>query len=204
MVVSMVLVSAGRHWGLQWRFCTMVQWMATQYMGRFSNFRMAQWDIPANTCQGTCRDSGTWLGWRIKRGPPSGTRQKWYCTPQCSSSTKGGAILSSYWPSSSFEVVANQVFCGSCGYIPHVCRNRQWSMHRNAAQIPGFTKSLCIRNHSHSGRDRLKSYSTKPCSNNSEVLGIEWAVAGICISYPTRGKQSTRYMVTKYGTWWLW
>jgi len=44
--------------------------------------------------------------------------------PWCTSS-EGSAILSCSWPNSSFEVVANQVFCGSCGYIPHVCRNGQ-------------------------------------------------------------------------------
>jgi hypothetical protein len=38
---------------------------------------------------------------------------------------KGSVILSSSWPSSSFEVVAHKVYCGSSGYFLHVCRNGQ-------------------------------------------------------------------------------
>jgi len=40
-------------------------------------------------------------------------------------------------------------------------------------EFHGFTKSLCIHNHTQCGRDRPKSYSCKSCSNNSEILGIE-------------------------------
>jgi len=46
-------------------------------------------------------------------------------TPLWTSSTKPDAILTSSWPSLSFEVVANEVFCRSCGYIPLVCRHGQ-------------------------------------------------------------------------------
>jgi len=101
-------------------------------------------------------------------------------------------------------VVANHVFCRSCGYIPCVCRHEQWWMHRYVAQIPGFTKSLCIHNHTQSGWDRPKSYSSKPCGNNSEVIGIDWAAVGICQSCPARSKQSTAHMVPEYWSWWIW
>jgi len=171
MVASMFSVSVGRHGGLQWHFCRIVQWMATQHLGGFSDFPMAERDIAANASQWTCGVSVTWRRRCIRRDAPS-RRENWKCSPQCTPSTKGVAILSFSWPSSSFEVVANQVFCGSCGYIPHVCRNVQWWKHRNATQIPELTKSLCIHNHTQSRRDRPKSYSSKPCSNKSEVLGI--------------------------------
>jgi len=177
--------------------------MATRYLGGISNLPMAEGQILANACQGTCRVSWTWPRRRIKQDSAS-RREKQKCTAQCTSSTKVSPILSSFWPSSSFEVVANEVFCGWCGYIPHVCRNEQWWTHRNAAQIPGFTKSLYIHNHTHSGRDRPKSYSCKSCSNNSEILGIEWAAAGICTSCTARAKMSPTHMVTDYRSRWLW
>ena len=202
MAAGMFLVSFGRHRGTQWHFWTIVPWMATRYLGGFSHFPMAERDSSANACQRTCIVSRTWPGWWIKRGAPSGTRLKWKCTPRCTS-TKGGAILSSFWPSLSFEAVANRVFCGSCGYITHICRNGQWWTHRNAAQILGFTKSLCICNYTQSRRDWPKSYSSKPCSNNSEVLGIEWAVAGIWTSCLARANPSSTPMITEYRSRWL-
>ena len=76
-------------------------------------------------------------------------------------------------------------------------------MHRNAAQIPGFTKSLSIHNHTQSGHDRPKSYSCKSSSNNAEILGIESAAAGMCMSSPAREKLSTTNMITEYRSWWL-
>ena len=60
--------------GLQRRVWTMVQWMATRYLGGFFNFRMAEGDISTNACQRTCGVSRTWRGRQIKRGPPFGTR----------------------------------------------------------------------------------------------------------------------------------
>jgi len=204
MAASMFLVSAGRHLGSQWHFWSMVQGMDTQYMGGFSNYPMAERDLSANACQWTCGVSRTWPRRHIKRGTPFGTRQIWNCPSWSTSSTKGGAIMFSSWPSWSFEVVSNQVFCGSCGYIPHVCWYGQRWTHRNAAQIPGFTKSLCICNYTLSGWNRPKSSSSKPCRDNSEGLSIEWAAAGNCTSYPARATQSTIYMVTEYVSWWQW
>jgi len=203
MAAGMSLVSFGRHRGSQPRFWTMVRWMATPYLGGFSNFPMAGRDIAADTCQTTSGVSRTWPGCWLQRGGPPRKIPKWKCAPQCTF-TQSGAILSSSWPSLSFELMANQVFCRSCGYIPHVCKNGQWWMLSNAAQIPGFTKSLCICNYTQSGRDRPKSYSSNRCSNISEVQGIEWAAAGIYTSCPARAKPSTTHMVTEYGPWWLW
>jgi len=96
--------------------------------------------------------------------------------------------LFSFWWSSPFEVVAKQLFCSSCGYVPHVCRNGEWWINWNAAQIPQFTKSCCSLNYTQSGWDWSISYYCKLCSNNSEVLDIEWAAAGIYIGCPDRGK----------------
>jgi len=204
MAASMFLVTAGRHWRWQPRFWTMVQWVATPYLSGLCNVPMAEKFICDKACQRTCGVSRTWPRCPIYRGPPSRTQETWKSSALCTSSPKSGAILSSSSPSSLFEVVANQVFCGSCGYIPHVCRNGQWWMHRNAAQIAGFTKSLGSCNHTQSGRDRPKSYCSKQCSYNSEVLGVKWAAEDICMSYLARAKQSSMYMVTKYGSWWLW
>jgi len=36
-----------------------------------------------------------------------------------------------------------------------------------------FAKSLCIRNYTQSRQARPKSHSSKPCGNNSEVLGVD-------------------------------
>jgi len=155
---------------------------ATWYPGGFANLPIAQRTVSANACQRTCGVSRTWPWQRIKTGAQSGTRQKWRCTPRCTSSSQGGAFLSSSWPCSLFEVVANQEFCGPCGYVPHVCRNGQWWTNRNAAYIPGFTKSLCICNNTQSRWDGPKSYCSDPCCYNSDDLGIEWATAGICTS----------------------
>jgi len=204
MAASMSLVGVGRHSGLQQSFWTMVQWMATRYLGQFTNHLMDETDIAFNASQRTWGVSHTWQWWRIEIGAPSHTRQQWKCTPWCTSSANGRAIFASSWPSSSFEVVANKLLRGSCAYIPQGWRNGKWWTHRNAAQIPGFTISLCICNDTQSGRDRPKSYSCKPCSNYSEVLGIEWAAAGISTSCPARAKQSTTHMDTDYGSWWLW
>jgi len=91
----------------------------------------------------------------------------------CTSSTNGSAMLSSSWPSSSIQAVANQVFCWSFGYIPHVCRNGQWWPLRNAAQIRWLMKSLCIHNHTQPGWEHPTSYNCNPCSNNSELSVLD-------------------------------
>jgi len=123
MATYMFFICVGRPGGSQRRFWTMVRWMGTRYLGRFANFPIAERDIPANACQRTCRVSRTWRRKPIKRGAPSGVKETPKCSPQCTPSTKSSAILSSAWPDSSIEVVANEVFSGSCGYILHVCRN---------------------------------------------------------------------------------
>ena len=202
MAASRFLISVGRNQGSQRCFGTMARWMNTRYLVGISHLPMAERDLFANACQGTCIVSRTWARWRIKRDAAS-IREKQKCTTQCTSSTKGSAILSSSWASSWFEVVANNVLSGWCGYIPHEWRNGQWWMHRNAAQMPGFTKSLCIHNRTLSGWDRPKSYSCKSCSSNSEILGVEWAAAGICTSCTARAKPSTTHMVAEYRSWWL-
>jgi len=178
------------------------QWQAEWPLDK-SDCSIAERDIAANACQGTCGVSQPWPRQCIKRDSPS-RREKWKCTAQCTSSTKGSAILSSSWRSLSSEVVANKVFDVSCGYIPHVCWNGQWWMHRNAAHIPGFTKSLCINNHTQSGCNSPRCYSCRLCSNNSEILGIEWTVGDICTSCLARAKPSTSQMVGEYGSRWVW
>ena len=165
---------------------------------------MAESDISAIVCQEAYEVSRTWQRCRIKRGASAGTSETWKCSPLCTSSTTWGAILSSSWPSSSFEVVIHKVFWGSCGYIPPVCRNGQWWTVRNTGQIAGLMQSLCICNDPESGQDQPICYCSKPCSNNSEVLGIELAVAGICMSFPVWAKQITTHMVTEKRFWWLW
>jgi len=152
----------------------------------------------------TCCVPRAWRRWRIKRGAPSRTTETWNCSPQCTSSTNGSSILSSSWPSLSFDVGANQVFCRVCGYIPHVCRNRQWWTYSNAAQFAGFTISISIGNYTHSGQDQPKSNNCKPCSNNSEVRGIERAAAGICTSSLVWAQLCTVHIVSEYGSCWLW
>jgi len=151
LAACMFLVRAGRHQGSQPHFCIMVWWIATRYLSGFSNCLTAEWYNSATACQATGGVSQTWPGRRIKRGASFGRRQKWKFTPRCTFSTEDVANLCSSSASWWFEVVANQVFCRSCGYIPHVCRNEQWWRHRNAAQIPVFTKSICIHNHSQNG-----------------------------------------------------
>jgi hypothetical protein len=112
--------------------------------------------------------------------------------------------LTSSGRSSSFELVTNLVFGWSFGYISYVCRNGQWLMHRNAAQITGFTTPLCGRNHTQSGWNRPKSYCSKPCSVNSEDLGVEWAAEDICTSHLAMAKERSIYMVTKCRSSCLW
>jgi len=103
----MFLVCVWRHRGSHRCVWTRAHWMATQYLGGISDLPMAERDILANAYQGTCRVSRTWPRWRLNRDAPS-RRETWKCTAQCTSSTEGIAILSSCWPSSSFEVVANE------------------------------------------------------------------------------------------------
>jgi len=89
------------------------------------------------------------------------------------------------------------------GYWRHVFRNGQQWPPRNAAEIPRFAQCLCVCNYTKSGFDRPQSQRCKPCSNNSEVLGIEWAVAEIWTSYPTGAKLCSTHMAVEYWTQWL-
>jgi len=161
----------------------MVRWMPTRFFGGFFDCLMAERHIAAHAYQRTCGASQNWWTQPNQRGTSSITREKWKCTPPCTSSTICHAILSTARPSLPFEVVANHVFCGSCGYIPHVCCNQQYWTPRKATQIPGFKKPLCIRHYTHSRWDRPKSFRCTLYSSNYEVLGIEWAVAGIYMSH---------------------
>jgi len=204
MAAWMFFVSVGRQGGTQRHFWTMAWSMATSYFGGIFDFPMTESDLSADTCQRPCRVSHNWQRRWVKRGTPSGWRDTWKCSPQCTCCSKSGAIVSSSWPSSSFEVVVNKVFCGSCGHIPPVSRDGQWWTDRNGAHFPGFIQFLCICNGTQSGQYRPKSYCSKPCGNNSKVVGIQWAVAGICTSCSVRAKQSTTHMVIEYRSWWLW
>jgi hypothetical protein len=96
------------------------------------------------------------------------------------------ATLSCSWASLLFPVMANRVCCRPWWYIPYVCRKEQWWMHRQAAEIQRCMKSLCIYNHSQRWRDLPLSYWWDPYMNDSDIVDIEWAVAGIGISCPTR------------------
>jgi len=205
MAAAMVFGSVGRHKESQWHFRTIVWWvLATWYLGRFSECPIAGRDIAANACERTRGISQTRPRCHIKRGASSETREKRKFAPHYTPFTLGNAILFSAWPSSSFEPVANWVFCGSCGYIPHVCRTGKRWTHRDAAQFPGLKKSLCVCNYTQSGSDRPNSYSSKPCSKTSEVLGCEWAASGMCMSCPARAIHGSPKLVTCYGSWWLW
>jgi hypothetical protein len=111
-------------------------------------------------------------------------------------------MLSALQPSLSFEIVANWVFGGFCGYIPHIYSNGQWCIDRNEAKNPGFTQSHRMPNNTQSARDRAQSDCCKPYGNYWEVLAIECAVASNCTSCPVRAKQNTTHMVTEYRSWW--
>jgi len=182
----------------------MVRWMATRYLGGVSDIPIGERCISAQDHQPTCWVSWTWRGRSIKWGDAALTWKKWKCLASYTYSSKGDAILSSARPSSSFEVVAHQVFCWSFEYFLHVCGNGQQWGHRNASQIPTFIKSLCVCNYTQSGWDRAQSHSSKPCGNNLEVLGIEWAAPGIYTGCPTGAKQSSTHMAMEHRTQCLW
>jgi len=124
VAASMSSVSVGRHWQLQHYFSTIGQCMAIWHLQYMSEFPFAERDISANVHQRTCRVFRIWWRLCIKRHTAP-RREKWKCTPHCTSYTESGTTFSSSWPSSSYEVVANLVFCESYGYFPHVCRNGQ-------------------------------------------------------------------------------
>jgi hypothetical protein len=126
MAACMFFVSVGSHRASRRRCWTMLRWLGTRYLGGFAGIPMAERDISANACHRPYGVSRTWRRWPIQRGAPSGTQVTQKCAPQWISAIKRGAILSSSCPSLWFQVVANEVFCGSCGHIPHVCRNGQW------------------------------------------------------------------------------
>jgi len=113
---------------------------------------------------------------------------------------QSGSILTSSWTSSSFQVVANKGFCRSCGHIPHICRNAWCWTNWSVAEIPEYTNSISICN-TQSSQEWSKTYFSKLCCNNSEVLGIEWIVAGISKCCSVLAKQTTTHIVIKYGSW---
>jgi len=117
---------------------------------------------------------------------------------------KDSVMLSTARPSSSFEVVAHKVFCRSFGCFLLVCRTGQWWAHRNAAQIQRFAKSHCVHIYTQSRWDRPKSHHSKPWGNNSDVLGIEWAAAGMCTGCPIGAKQSSTHLAIEHWKKWLW
>jgi len=204
MAAGMLLICIGRHWGSEGCFRTMVLWMTNQYLGWFCNFPKAERHISANACQCTWGVSQPWQRQSIKWGAPAQNWNKWNRHASSTSSSKGSAISSSPRPISSSEVVAHKVLCGSFRYILHVCGNGQRCAHTNAAQIPRFAKSLCVRNYTQSGQNRPKSHISKPCGNNSEGLGIEWGAPGICTSCPTGAQLSSTHMAIEHWTQWLW
>jgi len=59
-------------------------------------------------------------------------------------------------------------------------------------------KSLSSGIYTQLGPDRPKYHSSKLCSNNSEVLGIEWEAVGITLSGLTKAEKSTTHMPTNY------
>ena len=125
---------------------------------------MAVRDISANAWSPISSESQQWLRRHITRHAPSRTRATCKCSPYCTSSTKSGTILFSSWPGSSFEVVANKVFCSSCGYISHVCGNgQQWTL-RNAAQTSAKCKS---------GRKPHTNISDTPVAHTSACKYIQ-------------------------------
>jgi len=71
-------------------------------------------------------------------------------------------------------------------------------MNRNAAQIPGFTESLCCCNDAQHGQERPESHHCKPSSKDPEIVGIEWAAAGFYMSCLARAEQSTMHNVVEY------
>ena len=163
----MFLNGIRRHRGLERCFWTIVRWMATPYFGGFSNLLMAERDISAKAYQRICRVSRTWRRRRIQWCASVHTWMSSKHLASCTSTSKGRSTSSSARPGLSLEVVAHKVICGSFGYFLHVCKNGQWRVHRNAAQIPRFTKSLCVCYYTQSGWDRPQSHSSKPCGENS-------------------------------------
>jgi hypothetical protein len=172
----------------------MGQWIATGYLAGLWDFPIAGGHISTDCCQCCCVVSHTWRRWSIKWGTLAWTWKWLKHLASCTPSSKGGFILSTARPSSSFEVVAYNAFGGSSGLFLHICWNGQRWAHRNAAQIPRFAKCLNVCNYNQSGWDVPKSHSSKPCGNISEVLGIEWAAPGHCRGCPTVAKQSPTYM----------
>jgi len=149
----MICVSAGKNQGSQWCFSEMVQWMPHLDLGRISDAPIAERAISGILCQQTHRESDSRPIWHIKRRASSGTREKFQMHSPVHLIHQRQCYLSSSWPNSSIEVVANQVCGESCRYIAHVYRNGQWMTHRNAVQIPALKKSIFIHNYTQSGRD---------------------------------------------------
>jgi len=204
MAAGIVFIGIGRHRRMEWHFRTMIRWVATQYLGEFSDVLMAGRHISANAYPWTCGESQTWWRRSIEWGTPAWACKYYKRLASFTSSWNGPAIFSSGRPCLSFEVVAHKTFHGSFGYFLHESGNGQrWAL-RNTAQIRKFAKSLCVCNYTQSGWDRLQSHSTKPCSDSSEVLGIEWFARGICMGCPTGATLRSTHMAIEHWTQWLW
>jgi len=181
----------------------MVWEMATPYLGGFYDIPMLNRGISTDCNQWKWEVSRSRPTWSIMWGVPSRIRVGWPCTPQGAFSPKGGAHDCCSWPGSPTEAVAEQYFCRSCAYIPHVCGKGHWWMHWYATQIPGFTESLSICHYTHSGQSKPTSHNSKISVNNTDVLGSEYAVPGIGTSCPAKSKPSSTYLDTEYRFWWL-
>jgi len=125
MVPSMFFIIIGISHGLQQHLKSMIQWMATGCMWRYSNVWMAEMDISDNLMQTARGVIWTQHRWGIKWSIPSETFDQWKLPSKYTFYTKRGACLSSSWPGSSCAEVVNKVFHRSPGYISHVCSNGQ-------------------------------------------------------------------------------
>jgi len=70
-MAGMCLIGIGNHQGSEWRFWSMVQWMATRYLGGFSDFPMTESVISANPCPQICTVRPIWQRESIKWGTPA-------------------------------------------------------------------------------------------------------------------------------------
>jgi len=113
---------------------------------------------------------------------PVPSREKFKWTLTTTFCNIHSAILSPFRLILSFQVVAEDVSCRSCAYIPHAFRNWQYQRYRDAVHIAGFKKALCIGNCTPTGWSRSKSYFSKQYCSNTEVLSSESALEGFSLS----------------------
>jgi hypothetical protein len=86
---------------------------------------LAESDISTNACLQSCILFQTWPSQCNTSSAPCDKRGNSQCIPQGASSTTGSSIICSFCFSSSFKVVTNQVFCGSCRLVLHLCHSGQ-------------------------------------------------------------------------------